>query len=106
MRRQFFSLAIGALATAMCCSASVIVFHDLTDAVFLTIDGQPVTGNGGRVTNFVQIGESISFDLIVTGISLAANAGFTNLLDGPSSDDSVGTVSDRFVATFAEPFAA
>jgi hypothetical protein len=106
MRRQLFSLIVGTLAIAMCCNASVIVFQDLTDLVSITMDGQPVTGNGGRVTNFVKSGESISFDLTAPGVSLLAFAGFTNLLDGPSSDDPVGTVSDRFVQMFAAPFAA
>jgi hypothetical protein len=89
---------------AMCAGAraDVFVFQDLTDTVSLTLNGNPVRGNGGRITNFTTGGELISFDLTAMGVAQVAGSGFTNLVDqGP--EDTKGTVSDRFVVTFGKP---
>jgi hypothetical protein len=80
--------------------ADVIQFNDLTDSVSVTLNGVPITGNGGRVSNFATSGELISFDLTAPNVLQLATAGFTNLLDPAGSDDPVGTVSDRFVEAF------
>ena len=82
--------------------ADVFVFQDLTETVSLTLNGNPVAGNGGRITNFMTSGELISFDLTALGVAQKAGSGFTNLVDqGP--EDKKGTVSDRLVVMFGNP---
>jgi hypothetical protein len=56
---------------ALCAGAraDVFVFQDLTDTVSLTLNGNPVAGNGGRITKFTTSGESISFDLTALGVA-------------------------------------
>jgi hypothetical protein len=101
------SLALPALMFSTLTHADVIVFHDLTDSVSVSLNDVPITGNGGRVSNFVTSGEMISFDLTALNVSQAAVSDFTNLLDPAGSDDPVGTVSDRFLDVFGPvvPFA-
>jgi hypothetical protein len=100
MKTRLISIGGLALAFTAVCSADVFVFQDLNDIVTITDNGVLLTGNGGRVSNFVILGESISFDLTAPGVAQIAASGFTNLLDPASSDDPGGTVSDRFVEVF------
>ena len=100
MRTRLVSTGVLALAFTTFCSADVFVFQDLNDVVSITDNGVLLTGNGGRVSNFILLGESISFDLTAPGVLQFANSGFTNLLDPATSDDPGGTVSDRFVEVF------
>src|SRR5260370_12328076 len=100
MRTRLVSMGVLALAFTTFCSADVFVFQDLNDVVTITDNGVLLTGNGGRVSNFVILGESISFDLTAPGVAQIAASGFTNLLDPASSDDPGGTVSHRFVQAF------
>jgi hypothetical protein len=93
-------MGVLALAFATFCSADIFVFHDLTDSVSVTDNGVLLTGNGGRISNFILLGESISFDLTAPNVSQIATSGFTDLLDPTTSDDPVRTVSDRFVEIF------
>jgi hypothetical protein len=82
-------------------AASTIVFNDLTDTTFVTIDGTKITGNGGNVSNFSTSGESISFTFTSSVPAAAGQGGtfFTRLLDPAGSDDTRGTLSDVFVVT-------
>jgi hypothetical protein len=88
------------LAFAMSCNAAVIQFDDLSESVVVLVDGVRVTGNGGRISNFNQVGESISFDITTAGNNFITTTSFTNLVDPPGGDDPPGTVSDRIVLTF------
>jgi len=78
--------------------ASVITFIDLTDKPTVTIDGQVITGNGGKVSNFITSGELISFSLTT---SLAFPFG-----DLSSSRDLLECagcgISDRLVYTLSQ----
>jgi hypothetical protein len=100
MRTRLTSIGVLALAFTTLCSADVFVFQDLNEVVSITDNGVLLTGNGGRVSNFILLGESISFDLTAPGVGQIATSGFTNLLDPATSDDPNGTVSDRFVEVF------
>jgi hypothetical protein len=107
MWTRTISLALPALVFSTLTHADVIVFNDLTESVSVSINGVPITGNGGRVSNFATSGEMISFDLTALNVSQAAVSDFTNLIEPAGSDDPVGTVSDRFVDQFGPvvPFA-
>jgi hypothetical protein len=100
MRKRLVYLAMPALVYVASCHADVIVFTDLIDTISITINGVPLTGNGGRVTNFTRTGELVSFDLTAPGVAQIAVSGFTNLLERAGSDAPTGTVSDRFVEVF------
>ena len=80
--------------------ADTVDFIDSGESVSVTINGVPITGNGGRVSNFLSVGESISFDLTNT-TDFETTSLFTNLLEPGST-----TVSDRFVDSFtgAQPY--
>jgi len=89
-------LGMSALAAAACCNADVIVFDDVDNVLSVTLNGVPVTGNGGRVTDFYLSGGFVSFDLSLGFFTdYTTLSAFTNLID-PSSGD----VSDRFVYEF------
>jgi len=93
IRMRLVSTATAALVCIASCNADVLVFQDLTETVSVTINGVPLTGNGGRVSNFTLSGESVSFDLTAPGVAQQANSGFTNLLDDPAgSGDPIGSV--------------
>jgi hypothetical protein len=89
MRRTLIAL-VPALLLAAVCYGDSFVFLDLGETVSLTLNGNLVTGNGGRISNFTQTGETISFNL-ETGCSFCIFNGFTNMLEADK------TVSDRFV---------
>jgi hypothetical protein len=98
MWTRTISLALPALVFSTLTHGDAFVFNDRTESVSVAINRMPITGNGGRVSNFVRLGEFISFDLTVPGSSqVAAASAFTNLLEPAGADDPVGTVSDRFV---------
>jgi len=89
------------LAFATSANAGVFRFDDLTDTISVSLNGTPITGNGGRISNFTLGTESVSFDLSWHGGSIGDTfALFTNLLDRANSDDPLNTVSDRIVLTF------
>jgi len=100
MWKRTISLALPALVFSTLTHADVIVFNDLTDSVSISLNGVPITGNGGRVSNFATFGEFISFNLTALGVAQGAVSDFTNLLQPAGSDAPVGTVSDRFTAVF------
>jgi hypothetical protein len=73
--------------------ADTFNFLDSGESVSVTINGVTITGNGGRVSNFLNVGESVTFDLtFMTSLPPPTESGFTNLLEPGST-----TVSDRFV---------
>ena len=100
MRGRFFFLSMPVLAFATVCNAAVIQFDDLTESLVVLVDGVRVTGNGGRISNFNQVGESVSFDITTGGNNFITTTSFTNLVEPPGGDDPPGTVSDRIVLTF------
>jgi hypothetical protein len=102
--RIHFLLTLPALALAVCCNASTIQFEDLEDIISVRVDGNVITGNGGRISNFTQVGESVRFDITAPSLLQITSAAFTNLLDPPTSDDPVDSVSDRIVISFGAPF--
>jgi len=60
-----------------------------------SINGVPITGNGGRVSNLTITPESASFDLTVfQGIKFTTVSGYTNLVEPGSSE-----ISDRLVVS-------
>jgi hypothetical protein len=84
------------LSSVWAAHAAVIDYIDTSATPFVTINGTTITGNGGLVTNYSQIGEAINFtfqsSIPVAGTSVIS--GFTNLTEPGSS-----TVSDRIVLT-------
>jgi len=90
---------LSVLTFAACCHAAVIQFDDLSDSVSLLVDGLPVNGNGGRITNFNRAGEFISFDITTGGNAFITTAGFTTLAE-PINDEDARFDSDRIVLTF------
>jgi hypothetical protein len=89
------SLALGAALNA---KADVIVFNDLTESPFVTINGTTITGDGGRVSNFSSTlgGELISFTLADPSgrvRTTLAGALYTNVFDP------TGGLSDRWIAS-------
>jgi hypothetical protein len=100
MRGSFFFLSMPVLAFATACNAAVIQFDDLTESLVVLVDGVRVTGNGGRISNFNLVGESVSFDITTGGNNFITLTSFTNLVEPPGGDDPPGTVSDRIVLTF------
>ena len=81
--------------------ASMIVLQDLGESISVTVDGNPIA-NGGRISNLMFNGESVSFDISTLGVDFFSISGFTNLLEPANADDPQGTVSDRFVVTTTE----
>jgi len=90
---------LSAVLFAGACNASVIQFLDLGETVSALIDGSPlvdgaVTASGGTISNVVQSGESISFDLTFSTCSNCDNLTvYTNVLE--PGDPNI--VSDRFL---------
>jgi hypothetical protein len=70
------------------CQGDTIVYQDLNSVVSVTIDGNPIA-DGGRVSNLVFSGDSVTFDLLLpTDIGFATVDGYTQLLaaNGSVSD--------------------
>jgi hypothetical protein len=93
MRPVIAALSLAFLPTVA--SADTINFLDSGESVSATINGAVITGNGGRVSDFSSIGESISFDLSLASGDFITVSGFTDLLEPGSR-----SVSDRFVYSF------
>src|SRR5215472_18302862 len=100
MRARLSPLVIPALAFASFCNAATFEFSDLSETLSVSLDGIPITGNGGRISNFTLGPELVSFDVSTNGFNFTTTAGFTNLLDPANSDDPANTLSDRIVLTF------
>jgi hypothetical protein len=94
MRPVIFALSL-TLLSPWVARADIINFFDLGESVSVTINGVAITGNGGRVSNFLISGESVSFDLTVPTAIRITESGFTNLLEPGST-----IVSDTFVESF------
>ena len=93
------SVALLALGSTLAAKADNIVFNDLTESPFVTLNGTTITGNGGRVSNFSSTlgGELISFTLADPGGTVRttlASAIFTNVFD-----PTTGALSDRFIGS-------
>jgi hypothetical protein len=72
--------------------ADTFNFLDLRESVSVTINGVPITGDGGRISGFFTVGELVVFDVsFAVSFGVPTEAGFTNLLEPGST-----TVSDRF----------
>jgi hypothetical protein len=99
MGTRLFLLLCVCLAFGYVGHADTIQLNDLGESVSVTLNGTPITGNGGRISNFILAGESVSFDISTNGNNFINTTRFTNLLDPLTSDDPVGTVSDRLLQT-------
>ena len=99
MRKRLLTLVFPALVIAASSNASTIQFDDLTETLAVTVDGQVVTANQGRITNFMLGFESVSFDISTNGNAFISASGYTNLLYPLNNDGQVGSVSDRFIFT-------
>ena len=65
------------LAFSGLCQGDTIVYQDLNSVVSVTIDGNPIA-DGGRVSNLVFSGDSVTFDLLLpTDISFSTIDGYT-----------------------------
>jgi hypothetical protein len=94
------------------CYCSTIVFNDAFEAnspnneepVSLSVDGQIITGDGGRISNFINgspDSEKISFNISTNGMQFDDGAFFTVLRE-PDVEDRLGAISDVFVMRFTK----
>jgi PEP-CTERM motif len=84
------------LALSSSAQADVFLFRDISGTVSLSVNSNPVTGDAGRISNFILIGQSISFDLALPNAfyNYETGSAYTNLVERS------GTVEDRVVYTF------
>ena len=60
---RLFPLVISVLAVAASCNADVFVFDDQTDIILVTMNGVPLTVDGGPISNFDLQSDFVSFDV-------------------------------------------
>jgi hypothetical protein len=84
--------------------ADIFNFLDSEESVSVTLNGDPITGDGGRISNFSIDGEFVTFDVsFEVAFGVSTFAGFTKLVEPQGLAESL-TVSDGFqIFVFAAP---